>query len=439
MMRRSSLLEPYQPLPWQIKPWRDRSPVMLLGGAAGGGKSRLAAEKVHAYLLKYRNATGLVVRKTRESLTSSTVLFLSRTVIGRDPRVKHIKTEHCFKYSNGSVLIYGGMKDDEQREQIRGVGVKAGVDIAWMEEAVKFTENDYNEVTGRMRGPAAPWRQIILSTNPGPPSHWIHQRLMIGREARVFQSRPEDNPYNPADYINSLRRLTGILRQRLYEGRWVQAEGLVYESFDLDNLTDDGPDLALPIEVAFDEGYIDPRAILLIQRRGHEILVFDEIYHSQHLAETCVRELVELVAGYYGQTVPDDLRRRPLEELAAWCARRDEKTGEELMRLPEIAIGSPEAKEMQQRLRLANIPYRSRPHEVVEGIKVVRELICDGNGYRTLRVNRKCANFVKELTELYQYPEPGSRRDSEKPQDGNDHACDAFRYWAWVRARSLNR
>lgn len=419
-------IAPYKPLPWQIDPWKDKSPILLLAGTAGTGKSRLAAEKLHAYLMKYPGSTGLALRKTRQSMANSTVLFLERTVIGSDPNVHHIKSEHRFDYRNGSVLAYGGMADEEQREQVRSIGVEGGVDIAWMEESIRFIEDDYQELLGRMRGHTAPWQQVILTTNPGASGHWINQRLILGGEASCYtDAKPEDNPYNPPAYLENLKRLTGILRMRLYEGKWCQAEGLVYDQFDLGNITEDKPDLSLPFEIAFDEGYIDPRAILFIQHQGSRILVFDELYHSRHLAEKCVREILERCIAWAGREVPDN---KSNEELAQWCRAED-------VPLPDIAIGSPEAKEMQQRLRLADIPYRSRPHLIVEGIQVVRDLICSGDGVRTLQVNRaNCPNLVREITEGYVYPET-ARKDAEKPEDGNDHACDALRYWAWVRAR----
>jgi hypothetical protein len=191
----------------------------------------------------------------------------------------------------------------------------------------------------------------------------------------------------------------------LLEGKWVQAEGVVYSEFATENITDKEPDPELPIELAVDDGYVDPRAILFIQRTGTEILVFDEIYHSRHLAETCVSEVVDRC------------------EQNEWP-------------MPDIAVGGPESKELKQRFRRADIPYRARSHKVIEGIKVVRRLILDGQGVRSLKVHRRCKNFIGELTDGYKYPEQGSRRDDEKPLDGNDHACDAFRYWAYVRARS---
>jgi hypothetical protein len=211
-------------------------------------------------------------------------------------------------------------------------------------------------------------------------------------------------PYNPPAYIDSLKRLTGILRQRLWDGRWVQAEGLVYSEFDLPNLCEDEPDPEIPIEIGFDDGYVDPRAILFIQRQPTRILVFDEIYHSRHLPEVCVSEVVERCKSN------------------GWS-------------LPEIAVGSPEAKVLQAHFRTADIPVRSRPHEIIEGVNHVRELICDGNGYRALQVHRtRCPNLLRELMEGYVYPE-GSRRDNEKPLDGNEHAADALRYWAWLRGK----
>lgn len=433
-MDKSKFLAPYKPLPWQIAPWKDKSPIVLLAGPAGTGKSRLAAEKVHGFLLHYPNSTGLVVRKTRQSMVNSTLLFLERTVIGRDPRVRHLKDAHRFEYYNGAILAYGGMADEEQREQIRSIGAEGGVDIAWLEEATRFGENDFNEILARMRGHAARWLQVILSTNPGPPSHWINQQLILSGGASVYdKARPEDNPYNPQQYLEMLARLTGILGQRLRDGLWVQAEGLVYDQFDLDNLTDDDYDPSLPFELGIDDGYVDPRAILFIQRKGTEILVFDEIYESRRLAEYHVKKVLTWCRDHYPivptsddePAIPENWDSMSLTDAAQWLRAHE-------VSMPEIAMCSPEAKELQGRLRLADIPARKAKNDVLQGIESVRELICDGSGVRTLKVHRRCKNLIREITEGYVYPE-GKRRDNEKPQDGNDHSLEALRYWVYSR------
>jgi PBSX family phage terminase large subunit len=421
-------IAPYKPLPWQVDPWRDKAHTLLLAGPAGTGKSRLAAEKLHGYMLKYPNSTGIALRKTRESMVNSTVLFLERTIIGRDPRVSHKRDSHRFEYANGSVLAYGGMKDEDQREQIRGIGIDAGVDIIWAEEAIKFNEDDFNEMTARMRGHAAPWQQIILATNPGPPGHWINQRLIIQGEAAVYdKARPEDNPYNPPAYIEGLQRLTGILRQRLWEGKWVQAEGLVYPEFDVDNITDEEPNEEYAFELGCDDGHIDPRAILFIQHMPDHILVFDEIYHSLHLVKRCVKEVLTKCCFYSHIETPTNWDGMQLPEAGQWC--RENK-----VRLPEIAIVPPETKELPGAFREADIPARSADNKIVEGINRVRDLIVDASGYRTLRVNKRCRCGIKELTEDYKYPE-GERRNNENPTDKDNHWTDGFRYWANKRGK----
>ena len=394
----------YKALPWQIKPWRDKSAIMLLTGAAGGGKSRLAGEKIHGFMLKYPGSMGLMVRKIRQSMSNSVVLFMDKTVIGQDPRVKFRPSLFRFEYANGSVLAWGGMANKEQREHIRSIGHEGKVDIVWLEEAVQFEESDLNEILARMRGTAADWTQIMLSTNPGGPEHFINKRLILGKQASVHYSSAKDNPYNPASYLESLDMLTGIQRQRLLEGKWVQAEGVVYKEFDTANIERVEPNPELSVELGVDDGYVDPRAILFIQQTPTNIIVFDEIYHSRHLAEVCVNETIARCESYG-------------------------------LELPEICIGPPEAKELQTRFRNADIPYRFKVHKIIEGIAAVRPLIKDSSGYRSLIVNPRCKNFIGELTDGYKYPEQGSKRDDENPIDKNNHACDGFRYWVYSRAR----
>lgn len=284
-----------------------------------------------------------------------------------------------------------------------------------IDELTKNKESTFNLLRGSLRWPGLDKPQFIAATNPnGIGAAWV-RALWIEKQfpdylrpyANEFAFVPglaRDNPYLSDAYWEDLNMLPDALRKAWRDGDWYAGfEGLVYGEFTADNLTDEEPDPKQPIEIGFDDGYIDPRAILLIQRAGTQVLVFEELYHRQHLAETCVNELVAL------------------------CKERG-------WPLPELAVGSPEAKEMQARLRMADIPVRAMPHEVVQGINVVRRLICDGHGYRALKVHRRCRNLIWELTEGYQYAE-GRKGLAEKPLDGNDHAADAFRYWAYMRAR----
>lgn len=427
----------FRPHPWQIEPLKYKGPVMLLTGSAGGGKSRVAAEKVHAYCLKYAGATALVLRKTRTSMYNSTVAFMKSVVFSRmikNGQIVHNSTERRFEYWNGSVIVYGGMATEDQREALRSVGQDGGVDIAWFEEAHQFEESDFNEIKARMRGNAAPWRQIILSTNPDAPTHWIYQRLIIGREARVYYSKAEDNPANPDDYQDSLDSLHGLEKDRLRDGKWVQAGGLVLDTFldDYDNddeeenyrvvgnvrLSADYRPGAGPIVWWVDDGYSGelskskmtfkagshPRAFIIAQlRTDGRVAIFAESYEVQMLAPEHIRKVIGIHKSMkwprparviYDKASPS-LGKHLQEELyKAW------------------------------RVPATDITYNSVP--VDDGNSEVNTFLArDKNGYRRMLIHPRCIFLRGELVTYKYNPKTG------RVVKDFDHGPDCIRMGVW--------
>lgn len=405
-----SILAPYHPLTWQVAPWRDRSRVLLLTGSAGGGKSRLAAEKLHGFCLHYPGAFALLVRKTRVSMTKGSILFLKESVIGSDPRVAHYESKDYFRYWNGSILAYLGLEDEAQRERLKSIGPRGGVDIAWGEEATELEESDHNALLARLRGQAAPWRQLLYTCNPDAPTHWIHRRLIQGREARAYYSKATDNAYNPDDYMDTLGRLTGTERDRLLLGQWVQASGLVYDVWS------DGPDDGNVTEaaeripnhgqfvLAIDDGYAGkrddatghftpdshPRAVLLCQIRDDgRVCIFDEDYRVQTLSD----QHIESVLQTYGE--------------------------------PDYAVVDSAAAELRGRLRAYGIGTYGKPSDIEESIKITRRMLApDLNGWRRILVHPRCRHLRAEMVS-YRYDDKG------RPLKQFDHGCDALRYLAF--------
>lgn len=386
----------YRAIDWHSAAWQDHSFIKLYTGSAGGGKSRLAAEEVHNYCMTYPGSMWIMVRKTRESMNNSTVLFYASRIAGRNKQINHNKSGHRFEYPNGSIVAYGGMKDEEQREQIRSIGQDGGLDGVWVEEANKLKEDDYQELIPRLRGKAGPYRQMILTTNPDAPTHWIYTRLIGKQEAKVFYSSALDNPFNPPDYMASLNMLTGVQRSRLVEGLWVQAEGAVFDNWSHENINDTQAvyDPERPILYFCDDGYQNPRVILIAQiRRDGSIVLLDEYYKSHQL---------------FDQTIAD-VQAMPYRKAA-------------------LAIYDPAASTFAAELRRAGIQTMAANNDIAEGLKVVRDYIADGNGVRSLFVSSRCTNLIREIPS-YTYDDTNALKGGDpKPVKENDHTCDALRY-----------
>jgi phage terminase large subunit len=294
-MLTENLTAVFTPFPWQIAPWRDKSPVLLLTGSAGGGKSNLAAEKIHGFMLAYPNACGLALRKAREWCKGSMGAMLS-SVIGDDPKV-HVYDDRI-DYNNGSVIYFGGLKDKDQREALRSKRGKHGdPDIAWLEEANAFTRQDFDEVNGRLRGDRAGWNQLILTTNPDTPRHWIYTDLMQAGGASVYYSNAHDNPRNTAAYFSRLDAMVGVLRDRLRDGKWISAEGAIYDEYD-PNIhmidADKCPEFIRRFRVV-DFGYSNP---FVCQWWGMDadgrLYRYREMYVTRRLVEDLTPEIIRL-------------------------------------------------------------------------------------------------------------------------------------------------
>lgn len=396
-MNRDNVTAPYHPLDWQIAPLNDKSLILLMTGSAGGGKSRCAAEKVHAYCLKYPGAAGLIMRKAREWNSRSILPFYNETVIGSDKRVAFNKSEGTFYYSNGSRVYSGGMMGNEQREAVRSIGGAGGLDIAWMEEANAFSREDYEEVLGRIRHTAADWQQVILTTNPGGSSHWIKKDLIDGKQANVYYSGAPENPNNSPAYIDTLKNLTGVMRDRLVLGKWVQAEGAVYDMFDHRvHVKERNPEEMKYWYLAMDEGYTNPAVILLVGEdsdgRFHQ---FRELYERGKLQE-------------YVVSVAKDWARERSVRMAA---------------VDEAAAG------LIADLTNNGVPAVASKGRVLDGIQAVQNrLKVQGDGLPRYTIDPSCINTINEFESYVWKKASNTGISKDEPEKENDHAMDALRY-----------
>jgi len=410
MAQRVRLTSTYTPLDWQVAPWRDKSRIMLLTGSAGGGKSRVAAEKIHGFCKRYPNAVGIGLRKARE-FASKSVVYAIKRAIGDDTSVRYSGVDLTFHYDNGSKIFVAGLKDENQRQALRSINGDGSADIIWGEEANALTEDDHNELLARLRGTATAWRQIIYTTNPDHPRHWIKQRLMDGGQASVYNSKATDNPHNPPDYLETLSGLTGILGKRLRDGMWVQAEGVVYDEFRDDLHVIDPFDIPLEWKRyrAIDFGYSNP-FVCQWWAMDHDgrLYLYREMYMSQRTVKVHSAQINEL-------TNDERIEATPADHDAEDRATLHENGIKTVAARKPITVGIQAVKE---RLKVAG-DGKPRLFFFRNALVELDQRIDDAN---------RPVSTIQEMS-IYSWPKGSDGKPvKELPVDDNNHGCDAMRY-----------
>lgn len=404
----------YQPIGAAHELFFARDPEVVLDGPAGTGKSRGLLEKLNALALTYPGMRGLIVRKTRASLTDTTlVTWEDHVKPACDTENQQRNVRRSYKYPNGSELVVGGM---DKAIKI----MSSEYDVICAFEATEFFEDDWEAFTTRLRNGVMPYQQLLADCNPGPPTHWLNQRMNKGLTRRII-CRHEDNPrlflpdgsltsYGEA-YISKLDRLTGVRYERLRKGKWVAAEGMVYKDWDDKlNLTDHfvPPADWRRIRVV-DFGYTNPFTCHWYAIDGDgRMYLYREIYMTRRLVEDHARDIKRLSKGENIEaTICDhDAEDRATLEKHLGCVT-----------LPAHKAVSPGIQAVEARIRKAP---DGRPR-----LMIMRDTLVETDS--DLREAKKPASTTEELPG-YIYPTVRGKTEKEAPVKENDHGMDTLRY-----------
>jgi PBSX family phage terminase large subunit len=284
--------------------WKCTDAEVLVPGPAGTGKTRGILEKVHLYLIKHPGARGLIVRKTRASMTESVLVTFEAHVVRSDAchtTNQQRRTRTAYDYTNGSSLVVGGLDNPDRL-------MSTEYDIIAVFEATELTEDDWEKLTTRLRNGKGPYQQIIGDCNPSAPSHWLKRRADRG-QVTTFPSTHKDNPMlwdgskwtkRGEAYLATLGSLTGHRRARLLDGKWAAAEGLVYPEFDASThvITTRVISDSWRRIVSIDFGYVHPFVAQwwAIDEDGRMYL-YRELYRSQRIVADHAKQILELSKG----------------------------------------------------------------------------------------------------------------------------------------------
>jgi hypothetical protein len=209
----------------------------VAAGPAGTGKTIMSLVRLLQFGGDYPGARMLIVRNTRKSLTETALATWENIVLGPGhPILAHPiqrGSRHHYDFPNGSILVTAGMDDP-------GKVFSSEWDLIMVNEATEISKDDWETLNSRLRAMAGPYDQLFGDCNPTTPHHWLYRRFQAGL-CRLHETYHWDNPRYFDDvagqwttagrrYIaNRLAPLTGTRRERFLLGKWVAAEGCVYD------------------------------------------------------------------------------------------------------------------------------------------------------------------------------------------------------------------
>lgn len=423
----------YTPRGTALDAIHSRVPELVVSGPAGTGKSRALLEKLHLMMLANPGARGLIVRKVLASLGSTGLVTWREHVIPEAERTGVISyyggsAQHPaqYRYRNGSTVTLGGM---DKPTKI----MSSEYDVIYVQEATELNVTDWESLTTRLRNGKITFQQLMADCNPDMPTHWLYQRANSGGSL-MLHSKHEDNPRLYADdgeltvqgasYIDALDRLTGVRKERLRHGRWVAAEGLIYEGYDPNihiRKIAEPPD-SWPRYWAVDFGYTNPFVLQWwAQDDDGRLHLYRELYQTQGLVEDHARKALELV------TRKDGTWKEPRPR-AIICDHdaEDRATLERHLGLGTIAAQktvSDGIQAVQARLRPAG---DGRPRIYFSPTALVSR-------DPELESAKKPCGLIEELPGyVWDRAKEGSaaaeKAPKEEPRKVDDHGCDAMRY-----------
>jgi phage terminase large subunit len=380
--------------------FRHHEPEVIISGPAGTGKTYGALWRLHLAALKYPGMRALMVRKTQEDLTASAVVTYQERVLtagafGVTPFGGSKFRPASFVYPNGSQILVGGL---DKADKV----MSRDYDLIYVNEAWEIDEDAWQKLTTRVNRPGKvmPYNQVFGDTNPQGPGHWIYKRCHTTRKMEMLWSRHEDNPLlwdhdaqawteAGANYLATLGNLSGHLRARLLQGKWVATEGVVYAGFDrvthVKQVDTEGWRTAMTVDV----GSRNPTAILTVRSASDERVHIERETYRRNMSSGDITAAVKAEADRCN---------------------------------PDIIYADPSAKGYILELQRDGYPMKAANNDVIEGIGRVTEVLANG-----FSIDPSCVNTIAEF-ESYRYPE-GARAETDKPLKENDHALDAFRYY----------
>lgn len=196
-------------------------PVVLFGGAVGGGKSFYVCAKTAVTCEHVPGFRVYMCRNEAKAFTRTTLDTMLRQInIVSRPGWKHLKHDMVFRHDNGSRIEYGGLGSTEDAERVKSMELDAAV----IEEASDTEETPARLLITRpgRSERSLKYGYVIITSNP--EDCWLQRMVDDPHNDEAFvQSLMRDNTFLPPGYEERIRELysdTPELMDAYIDGVW---------------------------------------------------------------------------------------------------------------------------------------------------------------------------------------------------------------------------
>lgn len=393
-------------LKWWTDPRTKDMDGIIADGAIRSGKTLVMSLSFVIWAMEsYTGQNFGMCGKTIGSFRRNVLTLLKLMLRSRGYKVKDHRADNLLVISYKGVenyfYIFGG-KDESSQDLIQGITL-AGL---FCDEVALMPESFVSQATGRC---SVDGSKFWFNCNPSGPHHWFKTGWIDKRKEKqliYLHFTMEDN-LSLSERIKERYHsmYSGVFYKRYILGKWVVAEGIIYDMFDkTKHVLDKIKDIMLPkYYVSCDYGTQNATVFLLWQKcTDGTWICLKEYYYSGRDKQR------QKTDGEYA----DDLGRF-LDGIEV-----------------EAIILDPSAASFKAELKKRGYRVKKGKNDVENGIRFTGSMLST----EKIKFMKCCENTIKEFTS-YVWDDKASEHGEDKPVKEHDHCMDAVRYFCYTIIR----
>lgn len=350
------------------------------------------------------------------AMLGKTTATLQRNVLNDIFDIVGPKNYKWVNRQQGELRIFGrriycfGANNEDAESKIRGATF-AG---ALCDEVNLYPQSVFNQLMARMSIAGA---KCFCNCNPDSPYHWFYTDYITNdaiKDKEVWHFLMTDNLSLDPDYIRSLSQMyTGVWYERMIEGKWVAAEGRIYDNFE--------PAVHMIDTQAFLEEYYKDNSRLSVRW-----LVGCDYGTSTVMSWGLYAKLpngtILKVKEYYWDAIKEKVQKTDSEFANEF---------EQFVRgyKPWAVYCDPSAASWKVELARRGFRVQNANNDVLSGIRVVAKSL----NMKTFLIDKSCANTQKEYAS-YAWDRQAQLNGVDRPIKAHDHTCDTDRYVVYTES-----